>query len=412
MDGFRLPRFTFCLWGFYMIVEPKVRGFICTTAHPEGCAKHVQNQIEYVQKNPRLNGAKNVLIIGASTGYGLASRISAAFALNASTVGVSFEKQAEGNRTATAGWYNTAALEVAAQKAGLYAKSINGDAFSNEIKQKTIELIKKDLGKIDLVIYSLASPRRTHPKTGETYSSVLKPFGKSYTEKTINPLTGEVKEVSIDPASENDALNTVRVMGGEDWEMWMDALYDAQVLSENVKTVAFSYIGPVLTYPIYREGTIGKAKEHLEKTAFTITDKLQRIGGRAFVSVNKAVVTQSSSAIPVVPLYMSILFKVMKNKNLHEDCIEQAYRLFKDYLTASSIKTDSKGLIRIDDWEMKDEVQKEVSEIWNKVTTENISDYSDLLGYKNDFYKLFGFGLKNVSYEADVNINVNIPSIN
>ncbi|KAB8033693.1 enoyl-ACP reductase FabV [Fluviispira multicolorata] len=395
-----------------MIIEPKVRGFICTTAHPIGCAQHVQNQINYVKNNPKIVGAKKVLVIGASTGYGLSSRIATAYGNGAATIGVFFEKPAEGARTATAGWYNTAAFENAAHKDGLYAKSINGDAFSDEIKQKTIELIKQDLEKVDLVVYSLASPRRTHPKTGENFASVLRPIGKTYSEKSINPMTGEIKEVSIEPAADGDIENTIRVMGGEDWEMWMDALQNAGVLSENAITVAYSYIGPILTYPIYREGTIGKAKEHLEKTAAIITDKLQKIGGRAFVSVNKAVVTQSSSAIPVVPLYISLLFRIMKEKKLHEDCIEQAYRLFSENLYANhEIKTDKKGLIRIDDWEMREDVQSEVSKLWEKVNSENITDYSDLAGYRNDFYKLFGFALPDVDYKAEVEIKIDIPSI-
>ncbi len=398
--------------GNIMIIEPKIRGFICTTAHPIGCAQHVQDQINFVKSNAKIKGAQKVLVIGASTGYGLASRIAAAYGNGAATIGVFFEKPADGARTATAGWYNTAAFEKAAHSEGLYAKSINGDAFSNEIKQKTIELIKKDLGKVDLVVYSLASPRRTHPTTGENFSSALKPIGKTYSEKSINPMTGEIKSVSIEPAGEGDIENTVRVMGGEDWEMWIDALQNAGVLADNALTVAYSYIGPVLTYPIYREGTIGKAKEHLEKTAGLISDKLHKIGGKAFVSVNKAVVTQSSSAIPVVPLYISLLFRIMKNKNIHEDCIEQAYRLFNEHLySGKNINTDKKGLIRIDDWEMRDDVQGEVSKLWEKVNSENINDFSDLSGYRNDFYKLFGFGLPQVDYKADVEIKVEIPSI-
>lgn len=396
-----------------MIIEPKVRGFICTTAHPVGCAAHVQSWIDYVRhQKPIVHAPKKVLVIGASTGYGLASRIVAAFGGQAKTIGVFFERPAEGKRTASAGWYNSAAFENAAKQAGIYAKSINGDAFSDEIKQQTIDLIKKDWnGGVDLVVYSLASPVRKHPKTGELFRSVLKPIGKTYTNKTVDMVTGVVSDVSIEPANSEEIESTVAVMGGEDWEMWMDALSQAGVLADNVNTVAYSYIGPQLTYPVYREGTIGTAKEHLEKTAQHINAKLKSKGGRAFISVNKALVTQASSAIPVVPLYISLLYKVMKQKNLHEGCIEQMYRLFSDGLQLSNVQFDSNNRARVDDWEMRDDIQKEVGALWSQASTDNLSTLGDLAGYREDFYKLFGFGFPKVDYAADVEVAVNVPSI-
>lgn len=393
-----------------MIIKPKVRGFICTTAHPLGCAAHVQEQIDYVKQQPAIDGAKKVLVIGASTGYGLASRITAAFGCKAATLGVFFEKPASGSRTATAGWYNTAAFEQAARAEGLYAESINGDAFSNEMKQQVIEKIRQDLGKVDLVVYSLASPRRTHPDTGETFSSVLKPIGQTYTNKTVDIHTGEVTDISLEPATEEEIAATVAVMGGEDWSMWIDALLAADVLEEGAKTIAYSYIGPEVTYPVYREGTIGRAKDDLERTSHKLNAKLQeKLGGHAFVSVNKALVTQSSAAIPVVPLYISLLFKVMKQKGLHEDCIEQIVRLFRDRLyTGNSVPVDEEGRIRIDDLEMREDVQREVDQLWQQVSTDNLEQISDIAGYREEFFKLFGFGFASVDYEADTDPNVSL----
>jgi enoyl-[acyl-carrier protein] reductase/trans-2-enoyl-CoA reductase (NAD+) len=392
-----------------MVIQPKVRGFICTTAHPVGCARHVEQQIEYVKSQGKINGPKKVLVIGASTGYGLASRIVAAFGCEAATIGVFFEKPASDTRTATAGWYNTAAFEKAAREAGLYAKSINGDAFSDEIKQQAIDLIKQDLGQVDMVVYSLASPRRTHPKTGELFSSVIKPIGKTFTSKTVNVHTGEVSEVSIEPATEDEIRQTVAVMGGEDWEMWIHALNEAGLLAPGAVTVAYSYIGPELTWAVYRDGTIGRAKDHLEATAHKLDEYLKAIGGSAYVSVNKAVVTQSSSAIPVVPLYMSLLFKVMKEKGLHEDCIHQMYRLFRDRLYAGgTVPVDDKRRIRIDDWEMRNDVQDTVASLWKQISSDNLEQLSDIAGYRKDFYKLFGFGLDGVNYEEDVDPNVQL----
>ena len=386
-----------------------MRGFICLTAHPEGCEKNVVNQIEYVKSKGPIEGPKNVLVIGASTGFGLASRIAAAFGSNAATIGVFFEKPPAEGKTATPGWYNSAAFQKHALEAGLYAKSINGDAFSNEIKKKTIDLIKKDLGKIDLIIYSLASPVRMHPKTGVLHRSVLKPIGVTYTNKTVDFHTGIVSTISIEPCTEEDITNTVAVMGGEDWEMWIDALKEADVLAPNALTLAYSYIGPSLTEAVYRKGTIGRAKDHLEATAFKIADKLKHTGGNAFVSVNKALVTQASSAIPVIPLYISLLYKVMKKDENHEGCIEQIQRLFKDRLyTSNEIPVDEKGRIRIDDWEMLDSVQSQVAELWPVASTESLPLIGDLQGYKSEFLSLFGFGLDSIDYSLDTNENLSI----
>lgn len=397
-----------------MIVQPKIRGFICTTAHPTGCATHVHRWIEYIKKQPSLKkGPKKVLIIGASTGFGLASRIVAAFGAKAETIGVFFEKPADGKRTASAGWYNTAAFEKEAQAADLYAKSINGDAFSDEIKKQTIELIKKDWqGQVDLVIYSIASPRRTHPKTGEVFNSVLKPIGKPYRNKTVDVMNGIVTEIAIEPATEDEIKATEAVMGGEDWEMWIDELLKNNCLNQNAKTVAFTYIGPEMTHAIYRNGTIGKAKEHLEKTAKILDKKLKDIHGQALISVNKALVTQASAAIPVVPLYISLLYKVMKAKKLQEGCIEQMARLFADRLYHDGkIPTDAEGRIRVDDWEMRDDVQAEVKKLWETVNTENLNQISDIQGYRDEFYHLFGFGFDEIDYNQGVNPDLSIPSM-
>ncbi|WP_299050614.1 enoyl-ACP reductase FabV [uncultured Polaribacter sp.] len=394
-----------------MIIEPRVRGFICLTAHPKGCEQNVINQIEYIKSKGEIDGAKKVLVIGASTGFGLASRITSAFGSNAATIGVFFDKPAKPGRPASPGYYNTAAFEQQAHAEGLYAKSINGDAFSNEIKQQTIALIKEDLGKIDLIIYSLASPVRTHPETGKRYKSVLKPIGEKFTNKTVDFHTGKVSEVSIEPAEGEDIENTVTVMGGEDWKMWIDALKNADVLAEGATTVAYSYIGPDVTKPVYRNGTIGAAKDHLEATAFTISDDLKPLGGKAYVSVNKALVTQASSAIPVIPLYISLLFKIMKNKDIHEGCIEQIQRLYSERLyTEAEVPLDEKGRIRIDDWEMYEDVQEEVAALWEQATSDNLPEIGDLEGYSNDFYNLFGFKVDGVDYEEEVEEVVTIPS--
>jgi enoyl-[acyl-carrier protein] reductase/trans-2-enoyl-CoA reductase (NAD+) len=386
-----------------MIIKPKVRGFICITAHPQGCAANVASQIEYVKsKGPLGQMPQRVLVIGASTGYGLASRIVTAFGGNASTIGVFFEKPAEEGRTGSAGWYNSAAFEQAAHASGLYAKSINGDAFSDGLKRQVIDIIKADLGQVDAVIYSLASPRRVHPKTGETFKSVLKPIGAPYTNKTVDTDKGVVSEITIGPASEQEIRDTIAVMGGEDWEMWIDALAGAGVLAPGALTVAYSYIGPRVTWAIYRNGTIGRAKEDLEAAAARITGKLGALGGRALVSINKALVTQASSAIPVVPLYISMLYRVMKEKGLHEGCIEQIRRLFAERLgNGAARQLDDEGRIRIDDWEMRADVQAAVEAIWPGVTTENLASLTDIAGYREEFLRLFGFGLRGVDYDAE-----------
>ncbi len=395
-----------------MIVAPKIRGFICTTAHPDGCAKHVADQIAVVKSRGAVeNGPKKVLVIGSSTGYGLSSRIAAAFGSGAATMGVFFERPGEASKTATAGWYNSAAFEKEAQAAGLYARSFNGDAFSDAMKTEVIDAIKADLGQVDCVIYSLASPRRTHPKTGEVFKSVLKPIGESYTNKNLNTGTGEVTEVSIEPANEDEIAQTVAVMGGEDWEMWMDALLQAGVLADGVKTVAYSYIGPALTWPIYKNGTIGKAKEDLESVQRALDEKLAPLNGKAWVSVNKALVTQASSAIPVVPLYISLLYKVMKDEGTHEDTIEQMDRLFRDRLYGGSPQPDEAGRIRVDDWEMKPAVQELVDQRWKDVVTGNFSELGDFEGYQTSFLRLFGFGLDGVDYAADTDTSVGVPSL-
>jgi len=393
-----------------MIIQPKIRGFICTTAHPTGCRENVNQQINYVKSQGTVAGPKNVLIIGASTGYGLASRIVAAFGYGAKTIGVFYERPSEDHKTASPGFYNSAAFHEFADAEGLYAKSINGDAFSNEVKKKTVDLIKEDLGKIDLIIYSLASPRRKHPITQQVFSSTLKPIGEPFHGKTIDAFRGEIKDIQIEPAAPSEITDTIAVMGGEDWEMWIACLSKENLLAKGVKTVAYSYLGPELTHAIYKEGTIGRAKEHLKITADNLTQKLHALEGEAIVSVDKAVVTQASAAIPVVPLYISILFKIMKEKGLHEGCIEQIYRLFTQYLYAKSPKSrDEEGYIRIDDLEMRDDVQAEVKKIWPEITSENVNDLSDVKGYCDEFYRLFGFNIAGVDYEKDVNISVGEP---
>ena len=392
-----------------MIIKPKVRGFVCVTAHPAGCAAHVQEQIDYVKSKGAIKGGpRNALIIGASTGYGLGSRIAAAFGSGAKTLGVFFERPSEEGRPATPGWYNTIGFTQAARADGLYAANVNGDAFSDAIKQQTLEIIARDMGPIDLVVYSLASPRRTHPRTGVVHKSTLQPLGAPYTNKTVDTDKGIVSEVTIQPADEAGVADTVAVMGGEDWEMWMDALAKANLLAPGATSVAYSYIGPHHTWPIYKDGTIGRAKIDLERAARAIDAQLKAHGnGRAFISVNKALVTQASSAIPVVPLYISILYKVMKEMGLHEGCVEQMQRLFATHLyNGNSPKFDNEGRVRIDDWEMRPDVQAKVAAIWPQVTTENLPQLTDIVGYRAEFLKLFGFGLPGINYDADIEPHV------
>ena len=384
-----------------MIVEPKVKGFICTTAHPAGCKESVRRQIAYCKEKGMVEGPKKVLVIGSSTGYGLASRIAVTYGYGADTIGVAFERESNGRRTATAGWYNTKAFEEFAKEDGYYAKSFNGDGFSEEMKNQVIETIRKDFGKVDMVVYSMAAPRRTMPD-GTTVSSVLKTVGKELTNKTIDLRNNEIKDVTVPVANEEEIENTVKVMGGEDWEAWIQALVDADVLSDNAVTLAYSYIGPELTHAIYKEGSIGQAKKHLFDTSKKLTKECEAKGLKAYISVNKALVTQSSAAIPIVPLYISLLYKIMKKEGLHEGCIEQMNRLFIDKLPAK--ETDAEGYIRLDDWEMEDKVQNEITKLWDLVTTENIGELGDIEGYWEDFYHMFGFHYDNVDYSADVEI--------
>ena len=382
-----------------MVVEPKVRGFICTTAHPVGCEKAVKEQIDYVKSKGKLSGAcaKKVLVLGSSMGYGLASRISAAFGMGAATLGVMFDKPGSVNKTGTSGWYNTKAFEKFAAEEGLYAKTINGDAYSEECKKEVIDTIKSDLGKVDMVVYSLAAPRRT---VGDVvYKSVLKTTGAPYTNKTIDLRNNTVSEITIEPANAEEIEATVKVMGGEDWEMWIEALKKADAIEENAVTIAYSYIGPEITHPMYYEGSIGRAKADLLESSRKIT----KSGIRAYISVNKALVTQSSAAIPIVPLYISILYKVMKEHGTHEGCIEQMQRLFRR-ISENDLNLDSEGRIRMDDLEMKPEIQAKVSEIWEKLNQDNFKEFTDIDGYWKDFYALFGFGIDGVDYSADVEV--------
>jgi enoyl-[acyl-carrier protein] reductase/trans-2-enoyl-CoA reductase (NAD+) len=387
-----------------MIIKPRVRGFICTTAHPVGCALNVEQQARYVADQGKITGGpKNVLVVGASTGYGLASRIVAAIGCGASTLGVYYERPPEATKAATAGWYNSAALEKLAHQKNLYAKSINGDAFSDAIKEQVVDTIKKDMGQIDLLIYSLASPRRTHPKTGVVYDSALKPVGKTFTGKSLNTDKEVITEVTIEPATQEEIDNTKMVMGGEDWQMWIDALQGAGLLAKGFKTVAYSYIGPEVTWAIYKNGSIGVAKDDVKAQVPSIDKKLADIGGKAYISMNKAVVTQASSAIPVVPLYISLLFKIMKEKGTHEGCIEQMYRMFATQIYNGKTPTlDGEGQIRMDDLELAADTQAKIKEIWPQVTSENFHAMSDFKAYRHEFLRLFGFDIPGVNYDAEV----------
>lgn len=386
-----------------MVIKPKVRGFICTNAHPVGCAAHVQEQIDYVKTNgPVANGPKNVLVIGSSTGYGLASRITAAFGCGAKTLGIFFEKEGTEKRTGTAGWYNTAAFQQAAEAEGLWAKNINGDAFSDELKDKALDVISKEMGKIDLVVYSLAAPRRTDPETGEIYNSTLKPIGEAYTVTSLNTSKRIIEDVSVEPANDEEIANTVKVMGGEDWERWLDRLQAADLLADNCQTVSYTYIGKELTWPIYGKATIGKAKEDLDRAAAAITDKLAGIKGKAYVASLKALVTQASSAIPIMPLYISLMYRVMKEEGTHEGCIEQIYGLYQQGLYSDTPIMDDAGRLRMDGKELADHIQAQIKELWPQVTTDNIDELTDYKGYHSEFLRLFGFGYDHVDYDADV----------
>ncbi|RJE76281.1 enoyl-[acyl-carrier-protein] reductase FabV [Pseudoalteromonas citrea] len=386
-----------------MVVKPKIRGFICTNAHSAGCAAHVQEQIDYVKaQGPIENGPKNVLVIGASTGYGLASRITAAFGAGAKTLGIFFEKEGTERKTASAGWYNTAAFQQAADEAGLWSKNINGDAFSDEIKQKTIAAIKAEMGKVDLVIYSLASPRRTDPKTGEVFSSVLKPIGNDVTTKNLNTSARTIGDITVEAANEDEIANTVKVMGGEDWELWVDALKEADVLADNFKTTAYTYIGKELTWPIYGHATIGKAKEDLDRATAAIKASTASLNGEAYVSSLNAVVTQASSAIPIMPLYISALFKVMKADGTYEGTIEQINGLFRESLYGDTPRFDEGGHLFQNYKELEDDVQSRIQVIWDSVNSETIDELTDYVGYHNEFLRLFGFGIETIDYDQEV----------
>ncbi|WP_372882307.1 enoyl-ACP reductase FabV [Psychromonas sp.] len=389
-----------------MIIKPKIRGFICTTTHPVGCEKNIQAQIEYTKQQGKIEkGPKRVLVIGSSAGYGMSSRIAAAYGSDAATIGVFFEKPATANKPGSAGWYNSAAFEKQAKADGLYAKSINGDAFSHEVKAKVVELIKQDLGQIDAIIYSVAAPVRKLPDSGEVIRSSLKPIGETYVSTAIDTNKDVIIEASVEPATEEEIANTVTVMGGQDWELWVSALSEAGVLAEGVKTVAYSYIGTELTWPIYWDGALGKAKIDLDRASTAIQQQLAALNGEAYVSVQKSVVTQASSAIPVMPLYISMVFKIMKEKGLHEGCMEQIYRLFATQLykqDGSAPETDEARRLRLDDWELRDDVQQACKDLWPSITTENLFDLTDYKEYKEEFLQLFGFGIDGVDYEADV----------
>ena len=394
-----------------MVIKPKVRGFLCTTTHPVGCDENVRRQIEHVKSKGEISdGPKRVLVLGSSTGYGLASRITAAFGSGASTIGVFFEKEGNEKKPGTAGWYNSAAFHRYADEAGLYAKSINGDAFSAELKDRVIDLIKEDLGQVDLVVYSLAAPRRTHPLTGDVHVSTLKPIGAPAVQKGINTAKGLIQEFHLEPASQEEIDNTVAVMGGEDWEMWIDALDDAGVLAAGAKTTAYTYIGEKITWDIYWHGTIGAAKKDLDKRVLAIRERLAAKGGDARVSVLKAVVTQASAAIPAMPIYLAILFKVMKSRGTHEGCIEQIDRLFRDAMYGDKA-LDEEGRQRVDDLELLPEVQAEVADLWAQIGTDNLDELSDFAGYREEFLQLFGFEVEGVDYDADVDPAVTIAQV-
>ncbi|MAA84394.1 MAG: enoyl-[acyl-carrier-protein] reductase FabV [Halieaceae bacterium] len=394
-----------------MVIQPKVRGFLCTTTHPKGCYENVRRQAEHVRGHGEIaDGPKRVLVLGASTGYGLASRITAAFGSSAATIGVFFEKPGTERKPGTAGWYNSAAFHQMADEAGLYAKSLNGDAFSDDMKAKVIDLIKADLGQVDLVVYSLAAPRRTHPKTGEVFNSTLKPIGQPTTQKGVNTDKEAIQDFHLEAATQEEIDHTVAVMGGEDWEMWIDALAEADVLAEGAKTTAYTYIGEKMTWDIYWHGTIGAAKQDLDRRVVGLREQLAPLGGDARVSVLKAVVTQASAAIPAMPIYLAILFKVMKARGVHEGCIEQINRLFRERLYGDG-ELDEAGRLRVDQLELDPAVQAEVADIWDQISTDNLRSLADFEGYRQEFLQLFGFGVAGVDYDADVNPEVDIPQL-
>lgn len=395
-----------------MVVKPKVRGFICTTAHPAGCAANVQKQIDYVKSKGQINpNIKNVLVIGSSTGYGMASRISAAFGCGAKTLGVFFEKPGTERKPGTAGWYNTVAFESAAEEAGIWSKSINGDAFTTEIKDKTVDIIEQEMGKIDLVVYSLAAPRRTDPVTGEIHTSVLKPIGESHTAKTLNTSSNAVELCHLTPATDEEINKTIKVMGGEDWELWIEHLHSRGLLAENCMTTAYTYIGSEITWPIYGKATIGAAKADLDRASIAINKRLADISGSGFVCSLRALVTQASSAIPIMPLYISLLGLILQSKNQDEGCIEQIYRLFDDEMYGKRNNLDSDNRLRVDDYELSADVQEQITNAWKVVETENFAEFADVTSYQRSFLELFGFGIEGVDYEADVPLTASLKNL-
>jgi enoyl-[acyl-carrier protein] reductase/trans-2-enoyl-CoA reductase (NAD+) len=386
-----------------MIILPKIRQNICLTAHPDGCREQVREQIDYVCSQPSIKGPKRVLIIGASNGYGLAARIVSAFSCGAATAGVFLERPGTESRTATVGWYNNLAFEEAAEKAGLMAFSVNGDSFSDEVKDRTVQRIRGEMGPVDCVLYSIAAPRRIDVATGQIYSSVVKPIGRTFSGMTVDIKTGEMKEVVAEPATEEEIADTVKVMGGEDWMDWISALNDGGVLARGAVTAALSYVGPEITAPIYRDGTMGRAKRHLEATASEINRRFADRDLRAVISVNKALVTRASAVIPTVTLYISLLYSVMKSKGIHEGCIQQMVRLYRDYFYAADPKPlDSDGRIRLDDWEMRDDVQREVAALWRQIDDDPSRPVTEIDGFRDEFLRHHGFEMPGVDYDLDV----------
>ena len=386
-----------------MTIEPLIRDNVCLNAHPGGCSAQVEDQIRYVTDRDEIDGPKRVLVVGASNGYGLAARIVSTFASRAATIGVAYEYPAKGKRTASAGWYNDRAFTTLAEKHEHQAWSINGDAFSNEIKEQASKSIRENLGKIDFLVYSIAAPRRLDPQTGELYSSVIQPIGQPYSAKTVDFLSGEVRVETSLPAGDEQVAQTVKVMGGEDWTLWVEQLLEADLLAEGFQTIAFSYVGPELTRPVYRDGTIGRAKEDLEEHARVMNGTLAALSGRAVIGVPKALVTRASAVIPAVPLYISLLYRVMKAKGLHENCIQQIYRLYHDFLfSLDPTPADDLGRLRLDDWEMRPDVQAEVVELWQQVNSDNIGRLADLDGFREEFLRHHGFGIPGIDYSQDV----------
>jgi enoyl-[acyl-carrier protein] reductase/trans-2-enoyl-CoA reductase (NAD+) len=393
-----------------MIIKPKIWNNVCVTAHPLGCVAQVRSQIDYVKSRGKISGPRKTLVIGASNGYGLAARIVSAFSSGSATIGVAYEHAGKEKRPATAGWYNTESFIAEAQREGCPAWNVNGDAFSEEIKTQVVELIKEKLEYVDFFVYSIAAPRRIDPMTGEIYSSVIKPIGKKFTAKTVDFLTGKVRNVTAEPATEKEIEQTIKVMGGEDWMLWIKRLLQENLVKSGFLTIAFSYVGPEATKAIYRDGTMGRAKLDLESKAAEINRLIASRNGKALISVNKALVTRASAVIPAVPLYIALLYKVMKDKHLHEGCIQQMHRLYHDVLfTGKDPRIDAKGRIRMDDWEMRKDVQQTVSELMNIIETQNLDNIEalgDMKGLREEYLRHHGFGMPGVDYGQDIAPNI------